>query len=550
MTCLKSAPIAVSSQRILPLTIASTCCLAAGDSGQVSSTVSYGIEYAGAPLEPNTAYTWTAEWWGSNGGQSSQSVGEFDTGPFDEGDWHGAKWLAALNNTISDDRSQERAQFRAEFTLPKGAVSWARAHVAAPGCHHFEINGRVPSLDRMGVCVFREPNKTVLWQTHDITELVQAGPNAVGLLAGHVLQSHPAYSKATPIVRALIMVCLDDNKTVVLVTDPKIWRSRSSYVARDSLYTGTTVNWTQVDAGWSSPGFQPSTAWAVPPTVSPPEAPLRREGVPPTAALGVVKPDAVQRLHNGAFLYSFPSNFVGVVRVSPLPSAPNGATLTITHGEYLGAGGGTANWPPTPAHIPDKHFISADGLGLWFMAGGERHHVTSTTECGVNLFDPRPWGFRLTDAQIKAIAKSSTDFDCTMCNSSCFATNKPIPDPSAVILMNTFNQVDTHVLRHGNTAPLTPLFTWHGFQYITIEASGFDFSGAIDAIDALELRTNLTQRGLVHFGGDQVKGSVSEHDAALLNAIVNMTLNSQKSNVAQGDDASHTCRHFTYLFGI
>jgi len=466
--------------------------LVAWDSGRVDSAVSYGIEYAGTPLEANAAYVWTAQWWGSDGARSATSVGHFDMGPMTEADWHGAEWLSALNSSTTTDRLLERAQFRADFTVPANAsVTWARAHVAAPGCHHIEVNGHAPALDRMGVCVFREPSKTVMWQTHDITPLVKPGANAVGLLAGHVLQSHPAFSRATPYLRAILVVRLSDSTSVVVVTTPDAWQSRRSYVLRDSMYSGTAMDWRQVEAGWSTPAFTATAAWSPATWVAPaPAGVLRREAVPAAAALGVVKPIAVRRLDSGNFLYSFPSNFVGVVRVNPLPSAPDGATLTITHGEFLARSpsppGPSPPWPgpPAPAVIPDKRFINANNLGLWFMSAGTRHHVTTQEECGVNLFQPRPWGYRVTDARMTAIPKSSIDFTCSMCNQSCFAANKPtITDPLppslsvsstarrlADPLRNTFGQVDEHVLRHGNALALTPLFTWHGFQFITVQS--------------------------------------------------------------------------------
>ena len=49
---------------------------------------------------------------------------------------------------------------------------------------------------------------------HDITPLVRLGPKAVGLLAGHVIQSHPAFSRSAPFLRAILVVQLSDNTSV------------------------------------------------------------------------------------------------------------------------------------------------------------------------------------------------------------------------------------------------------------------------------------------------------------------------------------------------
>ena len=65
----------------------------------------------------------------------------FETGPMADADWQNASWLSGSN------------QFRLNLTLPAGArVDWARAYVAATGCHALEVNGAVPQPDLRGIC--------------------------------------------------------------------------------------------------------------------------------------------------------------------------------------------------------------------------------------------------------------------------------------------------------------------------------------------------------------------------------------------------------------
>ena len=57
-------------------------------------------------------------------------------------------------------------------------------------------------------------------------------------------------------------------------------------------------------------------------------------------------------------------------------------------------------------------------------------------------------------------------------------------------------QFENHVLRAGNTEPLTTLFCWHGFQYVRVTpGSGgtTGFTGALDAIVGQAIHTNMTQ---------------------------------------------------------
>ena len=108
-------------------------------SGAVLSANSSEIEYAGEPLRAFGAYTWSAAWQASDGNWSAEASAAFELGPA-EGDWTPVAWLVG-------------SQLRAEFSLPADAVR-ARAHVAAVGCHHLEVNGRRPSPDLRGVCAW------------------------------------------------------------------------------------------------------------------------------------------------------------------------------------------------------------------------------------------------------------------------------------------------------------------------------------------------------------------------------------------------------------
>lgn len=253
-------------------------------------------------------------------------------------------------------------------------------------------------------------------------------------------------------------------------------------------YHGATTDWNQQEPGWSSPGFTPSAAWGAASWLASPQTlgPLRSEALPTVAALRTVQPTAVHTNPDGSLVFAFPENLVGVVRIAPLPDAPAGTVITLTHGEYLSEGGsessvqfvdhatradGGSNDKSKMTEPPlNARFINAVNLGIWFQSAPNlRHHVTSCSMCGYNLCSPSPtsWGVELTDAEMLAIAASPVDFDCSMCNASCFEKNKPAPGPWQR-LANTFGQIDSHTLRPGYADAMTPLFTWHGFQYVQV----------------------------------------------------------------------------------
>ena len=112
------------------------------DSGDVVSRNMSQIEYAGPALPPFTRFAWTARWTAANAlGSSAPAEATFETGPISDADWQGAKWLVG-----------DGGQYRLAFELPSGNVEWARAYVAATGCHSIRVNGRVPAPDLRGIC--------------------------------------------------------------------------------------------------------------------------------------------------------------------------------------------------------------------------------------------------------------------------------------------------------------------------------------------------------------------------------------------------------------
>ena len=91
---------------------------------------------------------------------------------------------------------------------------------------------------------------------------------------------------------------------------------------------------------------------------------------------------------------------------------------------------------------------------------------------------------------------------------------------------HTFGSPDGSLGDVAAEATLTPLFTWHGGQFVQVHADGVSFDGRQDALVGLVLHSNLTQTGQLEFSGGA--------QAEALNAVQGIILNSQTSNVAAG----------------
>jgi hypothetical protein len=423
--------------------------------------------------------------------------------------------------------------------------------------------------------------KNTRYMTHNLTRLLVKGENAVGLLAGHVMLSGKNIKTATPGFVALMMVRLEgEDKPLFFNSASEGWLQTTSYVVDDSAWA-TTIDWTKTEAGWSTPSFEPGPHWVPAHAAANVTAfPTRALQMPISTVLNEVKPTAVRKLPGGDYLYTFPKNFVGTVKVAPLPGAAAGSNLTILLGEWLVATEPHPAPPPVPpapspappktsspcSTAPEKHNLevgcpAGDVIDRVVYASygtptGDCHSGFQTSSCNANTttavveklcvgkaecivpVNTSVLGYHHLDPCEHVRKRLSVIVHCSS-DPTLLATpppNRPPPtpaDPSCPAISGGKQQYENHVLRAGNLAPITTLFCWHGYQFVRVSPGGdTTFSGAIDAIVGLEIRTNISSTGTLTFGGDGVAGSVSTKAAAVLTGVDSMTRASQLANVA------------------
>ena len=185
------------------------------------------------------------------------------------------------------------------------------------------------------------------YHTHDITTLVANGTNVVGLLSGHVMVGGNA-NMASQSVMALLVVDITHGThqdRVVFTTGSGEWLQARSYVTSDSAWA-TTINWTMHAPAWSTPSFTPGPSWtpaAQALAFNPPSA----LAMPVATVLAEVRAVSVRKVGSGhakgpgvvsSWLYTFPKNFVGTLKIAALPSATQGSTISVQLGEWLEGG--------------------------------------------------------------------------------------------------------------------------------------------------------------------------------------------------------------------
>jgi alpha-L-rhamnosidase len=159
------------------------------DSGKVTSDQSVLVEYAGKALQSGQDCFWKVRVWDQNGRVSGWSEsGLWSMGLLESADWK-ARWIQQQNPAPENADKAEQIQsifplpiFRKAFEIKPGVRS-ATVYVCGLGQYELFLNGQ-----KIGTH-FLDPawslyEKTVYYNTYDITDAVQNGTNAFGVMLG------------------------------------------------------------------------------------------------------------------------------------------------------------------------------------------------------------------------------------------------------------------------------------------------------------------------------------------------------------------------------
>ncbi|NIK60744.1 family 78 glycoside hydrolase catalytic domain [Kribbella shirazensis] len=331
------------------------------DSGKVESARTFGIEYDG-PTAARTRYHWTVRLWDGRGQAGEWAAPEwFETGLLDEG-FGAAHWIGGATDSAP--------LLRRAFTVD-GTVRRARLYSSGLGYADLRLNGGAVS-DAVLDPGFTAYDHTVLYVTHDVTELLRAGDNVVGAELGrgffgltsvNVWRWHDAPWTADPQLIARLVIEYDDGRVEEISSDES-WRVTGGPTLSDSLYLGETYDARRALPGWDAAGFDDS-AWTAASVVEAPKGKLTAQAHEPIRVIETVDPVEVTEVRPGVWIADFGRTVAGWTKLSV--NAPAGTTISLTHGETV-ADGNVAAWN---VHVDgdriqrDEYIAAGTGTETW-----------------------------------------------------------------------------------------------------------------------------------------------------------------------------------------
>lgn len=245
--------------------------------------------------------------------------------------------------------------FRREFVTADKPIRRATLTATALGIYVVSINGKRVSGDWFAPG-WNQYEKRARYQTHDVTNLVRSGGNAVGVvlgdgwyrqrsqLGGYSRQLNLEYAgqeyDCDALLRLLAQIEVEyaDGTRQVIPSDSSWQTYADGPVQKTRMYDGVDYDARKELPGWDGAGFRGEAGW-VSAEERPPVAPLELSAQmsPPIRVISEWEPIDVKALRPGVWIYSFPQHVAGVCRVQI--QAPRGTTINLRHGQALNPDG-------------------------------------------------------------------------------------------------------------------------------------------------------------------------------------------------------------------
>lgn len=325
------------------------------DSGKRRSQESIMVRYDGAPLKSSTRYYWKVKIWNAKNRASEWSMtGSFVTGLMRQDDWGSSMWIALekddpdkslfpgihepeVKSRIGDRMvgNYQLPVFRKSATINK-QVREAFAHISGLGHFEFFINGQKVGNDFLDAG-WTQYSKTVLYESFDITYMLNQGENILSVMLGNGFYNIPReryfkqlISYGAPKLRAYITITYTDGTADTIVTD-RSWKVCAGPITYSSIYGGEDFDARILPDSWKTLDFDDSS-WSTPVT-SECNARMVHQQSPPLKVRDVLPTVKKYKNSKGNWIFDLGQNFSGVVEIKV--KGERGQHILLRPGELL-----------------------------------------------------------------------------------------------------------------------------------------------------------------------------------------------------------------------
>lgn len=324
------------------------------DSGKIETRQSILVGYTGPELHAGSSYFAKVKVWDNHGNESPWSRAiRLITAVDQNRGWDNAQWIGYEDLPDSDrvvvgvtgygnlslNKVEKRSvvpQFRTDFQVGKGLAS-ATLFICGLGQYEASINGQKVGHDFL-TPGWTHYDKTVLYNTYDVKDMLQKGGNAIGVIVGNgfLYNNRERYRKLIIAYGFPKMICklqltYNDGHSETIVSDGD-WKMRPSPITYAGIYGGEDYDATLEEEGWDRFGFE-SGSWKEARLVAPPQGQLKPDRNDPVRVMETFNPVSVTRLNDSTCVYDFGQNASGIINLNI--KGAKGQSVTCYPGEVL-----------------------------------------------------------------------------------------------------------------------------------------------------------------------------------------------------------------------
>ena len=273
-----------------------------------------------------------------------------------------------------DRISTDVSLLRKDFSVD-AAVSSARLTITALGAYHAFVNHHSVAPNTILAPGWTDFHKRVQYQTYDVTSMVIAGANTIGVELGGGWYSSPLTwtgYRDTPgpnLLLAQLDLTLANGEHKVIVTDES-WQTTRAPITFSEIYGGESYDARLEKKDWDEPRLDAprvdATDWTAAEVTPPPMSDLIVSAQPDlpvntTTTLHPIDMDAANAAHPA--VYDMGQNMVGDVRIHL--RGKRGTIVRLRYAERLNPDGSIYTTNLRNADATDTYVLSGDGDETW-----------------------------------------------------------------------------------------------------------------------------------------------------------------------------------------
>jgi len=370
-------------------------------SGRINSSESQLVSYKGIALQHGQSYRWRVRVWDERGKPTPWSkFSHFRIAPDSEvmiASWIGAirtedaripagkRFLSSEMRTPEtraiwsavDSISRKSILLRKSFQSGRKKVIEAVTHISGLGHYELTINGRKVG-DSEFAPLWSDYDKTVYFNSYDISSYLNSGENVFGVLLGNGFYNVQGgryfklrVSFGAPTLWMVTEILYNDGTKKIIRTDES-WHWHLSPITYNDIYGGEDYDARLEIQGWNKPGFSAEN-WNTVVVQSKPKGKLTPQQANPVKIMRKYKPQSVKRLTAAetdstklrtrrevdlsAMVFDMAQNLSGFPEITVNGKA--GDRITLVVGEAL-----------TPEGAPDQRQTGRQHLYHYTLKGG------------------------------------------------------------------------------------------------------------------------------------------------------------------------------------